>query len=86
MEANYKSRAPVKTLFSDEKYDSNQKLLSFNGEYIIKNKTFQTPFKFSISIFRRNLRYFMRGELLGYYFWGDKKVHVFCQCYAGGIN
>ena len=76
MEANYKSRAPVKTLFSDEKYDSNQKLLSFNGEYIIKNKTFQTPFKFSISIFRRNLRYFMRGELLGYYFWGDNNFHM----------
>jgi hypothetical protein len=66
----------AETISEEEKYDINDELESFYGEYVIQNGLTQTPFKLRLFIKRNNKAYSLRGEIESYYFFGSPSFNI----------
>ncbi len=73
---NNRQSVRYKTISFKEDYDTNNKLNSFKGSYIINSPITQTPFKFNISLERKNRGYSLKGEIISYYYWASPNFNL----------
>ena len=57
------------TLNLKEEYDSDSKLINFQGHYVFFNNHTRLPFRLQLNIKKKSGKYFLRGDIENYYFW-----------------
>jgi hypothetical protein len=65
-----------KIISLEEKYNTNNELEFFKGEYVIQNGLTMSPFKLRVSINRMGSTYSLRGEIESYYFFGSPSFNM----------
>jgi hypothetical protein len=65
-----------KTISENEKFDSNNELQSFYGEYVVQNGFTKAPFRLKVILKNIDGKYFLRGEVESYYFFGSPSFNI----------
>jgi hypothetical protein len=73
---NNRHSAKYKAIFSDEKYDNNNELISFKGKFVVNSPVTQTPFQFNIDLEKIDLGYSLKGEIISHFYWASPNFNL----------